>query len=906
MVDTSSPMSDQGGKELELKTIAYNNAINAIKSIETTSENKKIFEKKLEGKESKAKFIFYTLYDLTNNLTQKDEDIITPLSGLIYTLYFDEKLLKFDVDDKLLKNFENIKIDKKPLNVLPFIETLVFLNRLTSQKIINSLDDDSDVEEIIMMVFVTMSQEKDIRALVIELVHRLSILKNKDFFKQNILTNEQNNFLFITFKIFVPIANRLGFWSIKWELEDLCFKGIKPKIYTYIKKLLKEKRADRENFMNDCINYIEDKIVKNGLPKEKFKISGRPKSIYSTYTKMKQLYSYSQKTLNRKISLEGFSTVIEGNFLTFKELFEGVHDLLGIRIICCDSDENCDSNKDKLKLSKICYDVLDIIQQNFTRQSTFIRKYGELVDYIAAPKQNGYQSIHLVVHAPLVNESNIQDHRKLEVQIRTEKMHQQAEYGVAAHWKYKELGYSQRATNKDFAFTALKEYIDQNGLSAAQDFLKEKLDTNLFGSHIYVFTPDKNVVSLKKGSTPVDFAYHIHTEVGNHTTGVRINDRMVPLLTQLKNGDIVEITTQKNGHPSLDWLNFVQTSLAKNRIKQWHKRSRRKENIDRGRELLEKELSKTGFENLLRSKFMQTIAEKCNYQSVEDLLAALGYGEKSTSIYQVINLVREKEKEEAKAHGWKILERAFVNNNLKISYNSEFILEAAQRLNYQTDDDLLAALGESAKVIDVNEVIKILREVLQGKSSVEVVSLRNKSNHPANISDKQHPIKGIEGLLYYRAGCCQPIPAEPIVGIVTRSDGISIHHQNCKNVQNLLNSKSGSESNQYEGLTVSWNDKSEQTYLVDIKIETNNRIGILKDITSYLADKSINISEAIIKTYPYENKALINLSIDIKNLQNLENCKASIKQIKDVINVNRVSEMNVDYNKNVKIQPREF
>lgn len=230
--------------------------------------------------------------------------------------------------------------------------------------------------------------------------------------------------------------------------------------------------------------------------------------------------------------------------------------------------------------------------------------------------------------------------RPLEVQIRTMEMHRIAEYGIAAHWKYKETGGSNSLiTTSDEKFTWLRQLLEwQSDLKDAQEYLDSVKD-NLFEDDVYVFTPKGDVIPLSPGATTIDFAYHIHTEVGNHCAGARVNGRMVPLSTRLHNGDIVEIITQKNSHPSLDWLNFVRTSAAKYRIKQWYKRSRREENVARGRELLEKELGKTGLDSLLKSDAMRTVSEKCNYHSAEDLLAGMGYGEVTLNL--VLNRWRE-------------------------------------------------------------------------------------------------------------------------------------------------------------------------------------------------------------------------------------------------------------------------
>ncbi|MEO1561379.1 MAG: TGS domain-containing protein, partial [Cyanobacteria bacterium J06632_19] len=352
-----------------------------------------------------------------------------------------------------------------------------------------------------------------------------------------------------------------------------------------------------------------------------------------------------------------------------------------------------------------------------------------------------------------------------------------------------------------------------NDLKDAQEYL-ESIKDNLFEDDIYVFTPKGDLVALSPNSTTVDFAYRIHTEVGNHCAGAKVNGRMVPLSTKLDNGDIVDIITQKNSHPSLDWLNFAASSAAKNRIKQWYKRSRREENIARGKELLEKELGKSGFESVLKSEPMQTVADKCNYHSVEDLLAALGYGEVTLNL--VLNRWRE-------------------------------IVKEQQPLITDVDE-IVSNLPTSAS--------KVLRET---------TTTPRKSDSP---------IVGVEGLMYYIAGCCTPIPGEPIIGVVTRSRGISIHRQGCHNLKNT-----GCE----RLVPVSWNNSEEsklpsQSYSVNVQIEALDRVGVFKDILSRLSDQGINVSHANVKT-SINQPALIDLGIEVSDRKQLEQVFTQIKKM---------------------------
>ncbi len=350
----------------------------------------------------------------------------------------------------------------------------------------------------------------------------------------------------------------------------------------------------------------------------------------------------------------------------------------------------------------------------------------------------------------------------------------------------------------------------------------ESIKDDLFDGEVYVFTPNGDVVSLSRGATCVDFAYRIHTEVGNHCAGARLNGRMVTLDTPVKNGDIVEILTNKNAHPSLDWLNFVVTNSARNRIRQWYKRSHRDENIIRGRDLLERELGKNGFEALLKSSPMHATAERCNYHSVDDLLSALGYGEVTLNL--VLNRLRE-------------------------------AVKAQQPIAPEAEDILATASFVKAP----------LPPTQPGKS----------------------PILGVEGLLYHLAGCCNPVPGEAIIGVVTKGNrGISIHRQGCSNTEQIPGDRL---------VPVSWNPVDEaqgrpQTYPVDIQIEVIDRVGVLKDILSRLTDNSINVRHAQVKTFP-DQTAIIDLGIDIRNHSQLEQTFAQVRKLSDVLNLRRLSQV---------------
>lgn len=610
-------------------------------------------------------------------------------------------------------------------------------------------------------MFLAMAQ--DIRVIVVKLADRLHNMRTLE----HLADEKRRRIAQETREIFAPLANRLGIGRFKWELEDLAFKYLEPDSYRNIQQLVADKRADREDRLHEVASLLRDRLDRLGI--RCLDINGRPKHLYGIYQKMQR----------------------QG-----KE-FEQIYDIAAIRIIVENNDE--------------CYRALAVVHDAFRPIP------GRFKDYIGLPKPNRYQSLHTVV----IGTSG----RPIEVQIRTMEMHHVAEYGIAAHWKYKETGNSHTAlTTDDEKFTWLRQLLDwQNDLKDAQEYL-DTVRANLFDDDVYVFTPNGDVVALNRGATPVDFAYRIHTEVGNHCSGARVNGRMVTLDTQLHNGDIVEVITQKNSHPSLDWLNFTVTPGARNRIRQWYKRSHREENIARGRDMLEKELGKSGFEALLKSDPMQSASERCNYQCVDDLLAGLGYGEITLNL--VVNRLRE-------------------------------AIRLAQPISPATTEETAETLRLSPAP--------------------------GKTTPPHQDS----PIAGVEGLLYHLAGCCNPLPGEPITGVVTLGcRGISIHRQGCKNTVDIPGDRL---------IPVNWNPSAfnnsrVQTYPVQIQIEVIDRVGVLKDILSRLSDYHINVRSAQVKTFPGQT-AIIDLGIDIRDRQQLDRTLTQIRKMSDIINLHRTGQV---------------
>jgi len=611
-------------------------------------------------------------------------------------------------------------------------------------------------------MFLAMAQ--DIRVIVVKLADRLHNMRTLE----HLPDDKRRRIALETREIFAPLANRLGIGRFKWELEDIAFKYLEPESYREIQELVADKRIDRETRLAQVADTLRDRLQQLGIHCSE--ISGRPKHLYGIYHKMQRQHKQ----------------------------FQEIYDIAAIRIIVQSNDE--------------CYRALAVVHDAFRPIP------GRFKDYIGLPKPNRYQSLHTVVIGTTG--------RPIEVQIRTLEMHHIAEYGIAAHWKYKEAGHSAKLSTDDEKFTWLRQLLEwQSDLKDAQEYL-ENVKDNLFADDVYVFTPGGDVVVLNQGATPVDFAYRIHTEVGNRCAGARVNERMVTLDTCLKNGDIVEIITQKNARPSLDWLNFAVTTGARNRIRQWYKRSNRDENMLRGREMLEKELGKSGLDALLKSDPMQTVSERCNYASPEDLIAALGYGEITLNL--VVNRIRE-------------------------------AVKAKQPI-------------APAPVHDAHETL-----LLPSHPSTSHFSTRTKNS----------PIAGVEGLLYNLAGCCNPVPGEGIIGVVTLgSRGISIHRQGCHNTDSIPGDRL---------IPVSWNDADScdsrpQTYPVQVQIEVIDRVGVLKDILSRLSDYNINVRSAQVKTIPGQT-ATISLGIDILDHAQLERTFTQIRKMSDVIKLRRVSQV---------------
>lgn len=501
-----------------------------------------------------------------------------------------------------------------------------------------------------------LAMAKDIRVVVIKLADRLHNMRTLKYMR----SEKQKRIAQETLEIYAPLAHRLGIFNIKWELEDLSFRYMEPDKYYDLVDQMKEKRKVREEIVNEAIDVLKKTLTESSIS---FEINGRPKHFYSIYKKMKKD--------NRDLSQ--------------------IYDLYAIRVIV-------DTVQD-------CYGVLGIVHSLWKPLPYRFK------DYIAMPKPNNYQSLHTTVIGTRG--------QPVEIQIRTWDMHHIAEYGVAAHWRYKEGRASQKATGFDEKMGWLRNLLEWQDTSNPQKFVNAlKLDA--FSDEVFVFTPRGDVIDLPQGAIPIDFAYRIHTDVGHRCVGAKVNGKIVPLDYALKNGDIVEVITSKTGKPSLDWLKIVGSSESRSKIRNWFKKENREENIEKGSAALEKECKRLGHDWKLvsHSGRIAKVAKQMNAGTEDDLLAAVGYG-------------------------------GFAVNTVLIK-----LLELHKELDRVDDEQ--------------NE-----------KSLIEKLKPRKASGH--NHSGVL--VKGESGLLVRLSKCCSPVPGDPIIGFVTRGRGVSVHRADCPNVR---------------------------------------------------------------------------------------------------------------------------
>ncbi|NLB80833.1 MAG: bifunctional (p)ppGpp synthetase/guanosine-3',5'-bis(diphosphate) 3'-pyrophosphohydrolase [Clostridiaceae bacterium] len=598
-----------------------------------------------------------------------------------------------------------------------------------------------------------LAMAQDIRVVLIKLADRLHNMRTL----KSIEREKQLEKAHETMEIFAPLANRLGISRIKWELEDLSLMYLDPDAYRDIANHISINRKDREKYIDQIKSTLKAKLVELGIDAH---IEGRAKHFYSIYRKM-------------------FTNNID---------IDEIYDLLAVRVITKSINE--------------CYAVLGLIHELYKPIS------GRFKDYIAMPKKNMYQSLHTSVIGPTG--------RPFEIQIRTWKMHRIAEVGIAAHWKYKE-GISGK-NDIDSKLEWVRQLIDIHSDTAnidADEFMRS-VRIDLFEDEVFVFSPKGDVINLPAGAIPIDFAYAIHSAIGNKTTGAKINGRIVPLDYKLQNGDIVEIiTTSVPRGPSRDWVKIVKTSQARKKINDWFKKEHREDNIVRGKDMLEKELKRNGLPVTAATKkeWLSLVLKKYNLATVDDLYAGLGYG--GIPITKVISRIKEKYRETEKIEE-KIPE--FIRQPDRKDQNSSGIV-----------------------------------------------------------------VRGVDNCLIRLSRCCNPVPGDNIVGYITRGRGVSVHRKDCINAINLQDTALGEEQ---RFIDVWWSEGNKSSFYTDIQIVANDRQGLVLETTNIISESTVTM-HAINARSTKDSLAIINITLEIKNKEELEKIIKRFWRIKDVISVVR-------------------
>ncbi len=561
-----------------------------------------------------------------------------------------------------------------------------------------------------------------------------------------------------TLEIYAALAHRLGMIRIKWELEDLCFKYLEPEAYRDLSEGIAEKRAQRDAFIADIIQTISAKTDEMGI---KTQIDGRPKHLYSIHKKMIR----QGKTLDQ------------------------IYDLYAIRVIV-------DTVKD-------CYAVLGLVHELFKPMPDRFK------DYIAMPKPNMYQSL----HNTLIGPKGV----PFEVQIRTWDMHKVAETGIASHWSYKAEGKTDAKFDSKLSW--IRQLMEESKeMESASEFM-ESFKLDLFTDEVFVFTPKGDVSNLPAGSTPVDFAYSIHSAIGNRMMGAKINGEIKPLDYKLKNGDIVEIITSSaiNG-PSRDWLKIVRTSNAKNKINHWFKKEMREDNIKHGREMLEAQVKKYGipWNDLFRSEWVEPILKKYHFSNMDDMYSAVGFGGITSN--KIVSRLREE-------------------------YNRQ------------------------AKPEELNKNLVVAQEYVSDKP-------RKNSGSDGII------VKGIDHCLVRLSKCCNPVPGDSIVGYITRGRGVSVHRSDCVNVLSGLDSEE-------RLIEVSWAHVAKTTYPADLIVVAYDRSNLLVEIMNQISDSNL-VVRAVNAKLNKENNAVISVTVDIQNTEQLERLIHKLMRVSGVIEVDRI------------------
>ncbi|TMO43761.1 GTP diphosphokinase [Pseudoalteromonas ruthenica] len=589
-----------------------------------------------------------------------------------------------------------------------------------------------------------LAMVEDVRAVVIKLAQQVCYLREV----KNAEEEERVIAAKETANIFAPLANRLGIGQLKWELEDLAFRYLHPQTYKRIAKLLEEKRLDREAYMRDMVKQVEDKLTQAGIQAQ---VYGRPKHIFSIFKKM------SKKNYE------------------FDQLF----DIRAMRIIV---DEIQD-----------CYGALGIVHTSWRHLPK------EFDDYVATPKPNGYQSIHTVVFGP--------EGKTVEIQIRTQQMHEDAELGVAAHWMYKEGALPGRDSGYEQKINWLQKILQWQEEVVDGTDLADELKNQVVEDRVYVFTPRGDIFDLPHGATPLDFAYYIHSNVGHRCVGAKVFGKIVPFTYQLQTGDQVEILTQKEPNPSRDWLNpslgYIRSSRARSKIHHWFKQLDRDKNLQAGKDILDGELQKLD----IHYKDLEPAIKRFNFSALDDLLVAIGAGD--VRLNQLLNFVQNK-----------------------------------------------------------------------GESEPQIKFKPHRGNHKGDKNGIV--VDGVGSLMSHMAGCCEPVPGDSICGYITQGRGIAVHRSDCEQFAQLQ------ERYPERIVEVSWSQKTSQDFALSIKVEANDRQGLIRDISVVLANEKVNVMSMNVNTIDEKQLAIFSMKIAVSDLSSTNRLLTKLLQIDGVYDANRV------------------
>ena len=604
-----------------------------------------------------------------------------------------------------------------------------------------------------------MAMSKDIRVILIKISDRLHNMRTMEYQTPE----KQKQKSFETMEIYAPIAHRLGMQKMKWELEDLSLKYLDPISYREIVEALNEKAAQYDGFMSSIHDQITRRLREAHIDGY---VYGRMKHPYSIYRKM-----YTQ---NKSL--------------------DDVYDLFAFRVIV-------DTVSD-------CYNVLGIIHDLYKPI------LGRFKDYIGTPKPNMYQSLHTTV----VGQNGI----PFEVQIRTREMHEVAEYGIAAHWKYKQNG---QGAGDEGRYEWVRRLLENQEGADAEDFI-HSLKVDMFADEVFVFTPRGDVINLPAGATPIDFAYNIHSAVGNHMVGAKVNGRLAPFDTRLKNGDIVEVVTSQSAHgPSRDWVKIARSSNARSKIRQWFKRERRDENIVNGRSSFESELKRCGvtLKELTAEENLPVILKKLSFKSLDDMYAAIGYG--GVTSLKLIGRLRED----------------------------------IQRILHQHQAERQAEVP------------------VEGQPEVTRPAVPVREHSEQGIV-----VEGLSNCLVKFSKCCSPVPGDEIVGFITRGYGVSVHRKDCPNADPAR--RPPEEAGRW--IKVSWSGKTRESYRTNLQVVSKDRPNLLVDISTILSAAKVHVSSLNARSTA-DGFALISLAVDVSDSQQLQAVMRRLEQISGVMRVTR-------------------